>query len=115
MEQSKEFHIEYSIWLPTARHGNLRAYGNPFDREDILTHIAFHASQQDQVPIDWSESLGVTYKISESARLLDDAWDNYHRGGASGEEMVELLEKHEKSNGLSKIEKMREMHRQNDG
>lgn len=110
MEKSKEFQVEYSILLPEARHGNFSTSGNPFDREQILTEIAYHALLQASTPVNWSESLGVNYTISESARLLDTAWDNPHHGNATTEEMLELVNK---VPPISKLEKMREMHRQN--
>src|SRR5690242_11170088 len=112
---SKEFQVEYSIWGPTSRHGNFRASGNPFDREDILNHIVYHVFQQGGETLDWSQVLQVTYKISEATRLLDSAWDSHHEGQATAEEMVALLGNSQKSMETSKIEKMREMHRHNDG
>jgi hypothetical protein len=115
MNDSKEFQVEYSIWAPISRNGNFQASGNPFDREDILTHIAYHVSQQGGEPVDWSQILRITYKISETTRLLDSAWDSYHEGEATAEEMVKLVGDSPKGGETSKIEKLREMHRRNDG
>lgn len=110
MDKSKEFQVEYSILLPTARYANFSTSGNPFDREHLLIEIANHAALQTGGPVDWSKTLGVSYTISESARLLDSAWDSSHEGSATAEEMLELLNK---VSQVSKMEKMREMHRQN--
>lgn len=117
MEQShaKEFRVEYTIRYPEEIYGNFEAFGNPFDREDILNHIAFHAWQRTGEPVNWDETLGLTYEVKETARLLDSAWNSLHGGSATAGEMLELLHSSESSRESSKIERMRKMHRQEDG
>ncbi|HEX2910550.1 MAG TPA: hypothetical protein VH186_07045 [Chloroflexia bacterium] len=113
MDKSKEFQVEYTILLPVPRHGNFSAFGNPFDREEVLAHIAHHAGKVGE-PVDWSQTLGLTYDISETARLLDNPWNSHHGGKATAEEMLEL-ERKNRAGESSKISRMREMHDQSDG
>lgn len=113
MNESKEFQVEYSIFLPVTINGNFCLNGNPFDREDILGKIMADA-QQNQT-INWAQCLEITYTISESSRLLDSAWDSHLTGKADTQQILALLKQLSQGRTESKIEKMRKMHEQGNG
>lgn len=109
----KEFQVEYSVRAAQPISGNFPLVGNPFDRENIIKRIAQHIFQETGSVVNWSQTLGVTYRISESARLLDSPWDSHLNVEVTAQEAVIITTDSSLDEG--KIEKMREMYRQGDG
>jgi hypothetical protein len=107
MANYKEFQVEYTVLLPVSRQGNFRHYGNPFDRENILRAIVAELANGQNEPVDWSQTLGIIYQISETTRFLDSAWDNQPVNHFTVTELQNLLAE---LGAVSKFEKMRQQH-----
>lgn len=109
----KEFQVEYSVWAAQPLSGNFTLVGNPFDRESIIKHIAHHIYQETGNIVNWFQTLGLSYRISESARLLDSPWDSHLNVEITAQEAATISTNSQLD--LGKIEKLREMYRDGDG